>query len=116
MAISPSLSISMLVAFTTTFIITPFAIRYFRAAGLVAIDVHKKKKPLLPHSLGLSVASGLITGLSFYVFVHVFLYRSTENLLSIFASLTTILIITVIGFLDDINSKPTNVKNFYEGK
>jgi UDP-N-acetylglucosamine--dolichyl-phosphate N-acetylglucosaminephosphotransferase len=114
--LSVTLYISMLIAFATTFLITPFTIRYFRAAGLVDRDVHKRNTPILPHSMGLPVVAGILLSILFYVFVNVFVHRTTSNLLTIFAALTSILLITLIGLLDDINIKQNKVKNLYEGK
>ncbi len=111
-----ALLISMVLSFLATFFITKYAIDYFREAELVDIDVHKKKKIFLPHSIGLPVAAGLLFGILFYIFVQVFLYSSTSSLLTLFASVTTILIITIIGFVDDINTRQVEIRNHHEGK
>ena len=108
--------ILFLVAFFSTLFITPYAIRYFRFVGIVTTDVHKKGKPLVPHSAGVPLTVGIMGSLFFYIFLKVFLFKDLSNLIEIFAAASTILIIMFVGFLDDINTKQMKVKGYIEGK
>ena len=62
----------------------------------------KENKPLIPVSGGLVVVGGLIAGLMSYVFIQTFFYKDTSNLLIIFASTISLLLVTLIGFMDDL--------------
>ncbi|MEM5801764.1 MAG: hypothetical protein QXQ18_00005, partial [Candidatus Aenigmatarchaeota archaeon] len=105
-----------LISFIATFFITPYAIRYFRFIGLVTTDVHKKNKPLIPYSAGVPLVIGVAFGLFFYIFIQVFVYNNYKDLLYIFASLTSILLIMFSGFIDDLNSKQVKMRGYIEGK
>ena len=96
------LYISLLFGFLVTFISTPYLIRYLRKIDLIVKDVHKEEKPLIPVSGGLAVLSGLMAGLMWYIFIQTFYYESPKNLLLLFSAITTILLITFIGFIDDL--------------
>ena len=108
--------ISTIIAFLVTFFITPYAIRYFRFVKITTKDLHKKNKPLLPSSAGVPLASGIISGLLVYVFIQVFLYGDVGSCVHVFAALTSILIIMLSGFLDDINSSQVRIGKYLEGK
>ena len=93
---------SLLLSFLVTFIITPYLIRYLKKIGLVVKDVHKENTPLIPVSGGLAVLGGVMGGLMLYVFIQTFFYESPQNLLFLFSAITTILLISFIGFIDDL--------------
>jgi UDP-N-acetylglucosamine--dolichyl-phosphate N-acetylglucosaminephosphotransferase len=90
-----------LISFFTTLIATSYLIRYLRRVNLVVKDQNKKNKPLIPLSGGLAVMAGIFMGLMAYIFIRTFIYSDTTYLLSFFAAITTILLITFIGFIDD---------------
>ena len=100
--------VAAILAFIVTYIATNWLIRYLRRIGLVDKDMNKKNTPLIPISGGLAVISGIFIGLMFYIFFQTFYFKYTETLLFIFAGLTSILMITFVGFVDDIlrKSKP----------
>lgn len=93
--------IIFLISFIPTLLILPYAIRYLKRIGLVVKDQNKKGRPLVPISGGLPVAGGIFLGLMSYAFIRTFIYGDSMMLLPIFASITTILLITFIGFVDD---------------
>ena len=104
-----ALIIAMLVSFLTTLYATSWLIRYLKRIDLVVPDVHKENKPLVPISGGLAVMAGLFAGLMTFIFFETF-FPSETNLLSqnghslllVFAAATSVLIITFVGFVDDI--------------
>src|SRR3989344_6618137 len=96
------LYISLLIGFLVTFVITPYLIKFLRKIDLVVKDVHKENTPLIPVSGGLAVLGGLMGGLMWYIFIQIFYYESAETLLLLFSAVTTILIITFVGFIDDL--------------
>jgi UDP-N-acetylglucosamine--dolichyl-phosphate N-acetylglucosaminephosphotransferase len=106
----------IIISAITTFLITPYVIRYFKLVGLTTTDVHKKNKPLVPHSAGIPVVAGIIAGLLVYIFINVFIHKETSHLVYLFASMTSIFIIMFSGFLDDLNSRQVKVAGHIEGK
>lgn len=110
------LNVSVIFAFLITFFATPFFIRYFRFVNLTSTDVHKKNQPMIPHSAGIPVAIGIVFAMLLYIFLNVFIYGDSAPLLKIFAAITTILIITGTGFIDDLNSVQVRFRGHIEGK
>ncbi|MEK6834708.1 MAG: glycosyltransferase 4 family protein [Nanoarchaeota archaeon] len=94
--------LAAILAFFVTYIATNWLIRYLKRINLVVKDMNKKNTPLIPISGGLAVMSGIFIGLMFYIFFQTFYFKYTETLLYIFAGLTSIIMITFIGFLDDL--------------
>ncbi len=108
------LIITLIAAATTVYAATPWLIRYLRKIGLVVIDQNKYKKPLVPISGGLGVMCGIFAGLATFIFLRTFLLGqplSGENLTLLFVALTTIILITFIGFVDDLMIKQGNEKS-----
>jgi len=108
--------ICAIVSFFVTFFITPYAIRYFKFIKLTTTDVHKKDKPLLPTSAGVPLVVGMLSGLLVYCFLIVFVRGQNSELVTLFASITSILIIMFIGFVDDLSTKQVKVAGYIEGK
>jgi len=83
---------------------------FLRAAQIVAVDLHKKDRPKLPASGGICVGAGILAGILFFVGVHTFsptLFSSDSQKSSIelLAVISSILIVTISGLLDDLNVK-----------
>lgn len=105
------LLVSMFVSFFTTLFITPYLMKILSAAGIVGLDLHKKNKPRLPASGGICVAFGVLAGLLTYVGIETFVF-GVQNVY-LLATISTILIVTFVGLLDDLNvgSKLKNTKD-----
>ena len=107
-------------AFVITIIGTEFIMVYLKGAGIIAEDRNKSKPVILPSSGGVAVAFGLIVGILSYTFGGSFLFvpvLDVEKLLSIALS---IVLITFVGFLDDVNVKShrvasTGIKDIRQG-
>ena len=93
---------SAIIAFFITYIATNWLIRYLKRIGLVVKDMNKKNTPLIPISGGLAVTSGIFAGTMIYIFIQTFRYNYTNTLTYILASLISIIMITFVGFLDDL--------------
>ena len=89
------------ISFLTTFLATPYLIRYLKRLDLTVKDQNKEKKPLIPISGGLAVMSGIFMGIISYIFIRTFVYNDSSTLLDFFAAITTIILITFVGFIDD---------------
>ncbi|MBI4894352.1 MAG: hypothetical protein HY833_01300 [Candidatus Aenigmarchaeota archaeon] len=108
--------VPIIVALVATYFATKYGIRYFRFIGLVTTDVHKQKKPLVPYSAGIPLLSGTLCGLLVYVFMNVFVFGVSYELAHVFAGITSMFIIALVGLFDDLNSVQVKVDGFVEGK
>jgi len=89
------------ISFLTTYFAVPWLIRYLKRIKLLVKDQNKEDKPLVPISGGLAVMAGIFLSLSLYIFIRTFFYNDSSTLLYFFAAITTILLITFVGFIDD---------------
>ncbi|MBU1203725.1 MAG: hypothetical protein KKG60_01510 [Nanoarchaeota archaeon] len=94
--------IYFILPFLIVYILTPWLIRYLRKIKLVVKDQNKKDKPLVPLSGGVAVLAGICAGLMLYIFIRTFFYNDQTPALDIFAATTSIILITFIGFIDDL--------------
>jgi len=99
--------ISTIVSFLITYFITPRVINFLGAANIVSIDLHKQNKPRLPAGGGICISSGILTGILCYVGVQTFSsvspYGSQNNPIQLLAVISSILMVTLSGLLDDLN-------------
>jgi UDP-N-acetylglucosamine--dolichyl-phosphate N-acetylglucosaminephosphotransferase len=108
--------IPMLVSMIATYFATKYAIRYFQFIGLMSTDVHKRNKPLVPCSAGIPMLAGMLVGLLVYIFMNVFIFGVNSDLAHLFAGITSIFIIALVGLFDDLNSVQVKEAGFIEGK
>jgi len=94
--------ISAMVSFLVVLYLTPWLIRYLRRIGLTVKDQNKKNKPLVPISGGMAVMAGLFMGIMIYLFFQTFYFKYYQPIIYLFAGLTTIIMITFVGFIDDL--------------
>jgi len=94
--------ISAIVSFLVVLYLTPWLIRYLKRIGLTVKDQNKKNKPLVPISGGMVVMAGLFMGVMIYLFFQTFYFHYHEPTKYLFAGLTTIIMITFVGFIDDL--------------
>ncbi|MGC8628809.1 MAG: hypothetical protein ACP5T4_01190 [Candidatus Micrarchaeia archaeon] len=120
--------LTVLVPSIVSFVITIFAVEflmgYLKNAGIVEEDRNKEKPVKLPSSMGLSVVFGTIVGLLTYVFGVTFVFKTDAHLIfdtrNLFAVSLSLMLISFVGFLDDINVKSkmvnaTDIKSYKEG-
>ncbi len=110
---SPLVFICAFLSFLIALLLTPWLIRYLKRIGLFVRDANKKDMPLVPLSGGPAVFSGFFIGTMFFIFYRTFfsngdftLFLDGQQLLFLFGGISTILIVTFIGFLDDLVIKP----------
>src|SRR3990167_5397898 len=92
---------SAILSFLTTYFAIKWLLRYLRKIGLVVPDMNKENKPLVPISGGLAVMAGVFVGLMFFIFLQTFSYHDNSFSLFLFGAVTTLLLGTFIGFIDD---------------
>lgn len=98
----PLLILPLLVGFFLTLFFVPIWIKRAKNAGFVGKDIHKIQKKDVAEIGGISTLIGFILGVLFYVAIKTFYFKTTENLIEIFALLNVILMASFIGLSDDI--------------
>lgn len=94
--------ICAVISFLVVLIITPWIIKYLRKINLVVKDFNKADTPLIPISGGIAVMLGINGGLLVYIFIQTFFYKTSSSVFFILTAITSILLITFIGFIDDL--------------
>ncbi len=94
--------ISMIFGFFAALLSSKWIIRYLRKIGLTVKDMNKKNKPLVPLSGGTIVLAGVLTSYLAFIFLQTFYYNNSEYVINVFAVLNVILLITFVGFIDDL--------------
>ena len=96
------LILPLLLSFFLTLFFTHLWIKRAKNVGLIGKDVHKVEKNSVAEAGGVSVLFGFILGTLSYVAIKTFYFKDTNYLIEIFASLNVILIISLVGLVDDI--------------
>jgi UDP-N-acetylglucosamine--dolichyl-phosphate N-acetylglucosaminephosphotransferase len=97
------IAIISVASFLATLLAIPRFMKFLKSANIMGIDQQKKNKPLIPSSGGLPVAFGLLGGLMLFIAIDTFLFKSSASITVLLAASSTILIVTLVGILDDIN-------------
>ncbi|MEA3429644.1 MAG: hypothetical protein U9R08_00045 [Nanoarchaeota archaeon] len=104
----------LIVGFVVTFLLLKKGIKYLSRIGLDVKDMAKKHQPSVPISGGVLVMIGLFVSLLIYIFIRTFIYDDISSNAIILASICSMLIVAVIGFLDDLMVRETK-KGLYVG-
>lgn len=97
-----ALTFAALTGFIAVLIATPFARNFLKASGIYGIDQQKKEKPRLATSGGIIVLFGFIISVTLYTGLAT-LTNLTIDKAAVFAGLSAVNIIALIGLLDDIH-------------
>ena len=97
-----ALFLSLAAGFLAVLIGTQYAKNFLLASGIYGIDQQKQEKPRLPTSGGIVVLFGFLVSVTLYTGISSLLGRSLDEAL-IFAGLSSVNIIALIGLLDDIH-------------
>lgn len=95
------------VSFFAAIAVIPRFMQFLQSSQIMGVDQQKRGKPLLPSSGGLPVAFGLLAGMMFYIALNTFVFKNPLNLTVLLAASSTILIVSLVGILDDLNIKQT---------
>lgn len=93
---------SIFLSFLVTALVLPSWIKKAKKIGLVWQDMNKTKKKMVAGSGGLIVVIGFILGVLTYIALETFYFKSNGNIVEVFALTSSILLLTVIAFVDDI--------------
>ncbi|MBI4155143.1 glycosyl transferase family 4 [Candidatus Woesearchaeota archaeon] len=96
------LFIPLIISFLTTLIAIPFWIKRAKKAVLVGKDMHKLDKRQVAEIGGIPVIFGFILGLLSYIALSTFYFKNLSRSLEIMALLSAVLIIALMGLIDDI--------------
>jgi len=98
----PLLFLPLIVSFLVTYIITPHWIHAAHRIKLVGKDMNKYAKPEVAEMGGINVIAGFLSGALLYIGMVTFYFKQSSNLIHILAVISTVLIMLIIGVLDDI--------------
>jgi UDP-N-acetylglucosamine--dolichyl-phosphate N-acetylglucosaminephosphotransferase len=108
--------LAVVISFITTYIFTPKFITYLRHIGVVGVDVHKKERPELPEMGGPMILAGFLAGIFFFIWINVFLYKNSVDLVKIFAGISTVMLISLVGIFDDLGTLSKKTKKKFNFK
>jgi len=100
----PLILIIIFISFFCTYLIMPFWIKKAKQIGLVWEDMNKlKREKNIAGSGGIIVVVGSIIGIFLYIAIQTFYFKSSDGIsISIFAMLSTLLLVAGIGLIDDL--------------
>lgn len=101
------LVLSFVAAFLSFLLFHRPVMKFLSNVGITSFDMQKPGRPRIPTSAGLMVIIGILGGLFFFIGVNTFVLNIDLNLAYVMAGINAILIITMIGFFDDIYMNPT---------
>ncbi len=97
------LVLSVLISFLVTLVFMRRWIKKAEQIGLVWEDMNKlDQSKKIAGSGGLIVLLGFLVGVLSYIAIKTFYFKSTMHIIEIYALLATILIVSFVGFIDDI--------------
>lgn len=91
-------------SFAVTYIVVPFFNQYMKNIGVVGYDIMKNDKVPVSDMGGPGVITGFLMGVFYYISIELFISKGLEGLEFILATLTTVLIITLIGIFDTLTA------------
>src|SRR3989338_6604739 len=95
--------ISLIIPFVFTFLFLPRWIKKCRQIGLVWEDMNKPAQPKnVVASGGVVIVMAFILGVLSFVAIHTFILSVNEANVSIFALLNVILLLSIVGLVDDL--------------
>lgn len=99
------------ISFALTFSISPWFICQLKRAGIVGRDLHKPGQPDVAEMGGLVIVAGFSAGVVMAIAIEVFFGNIIPlSLVSTFAVLSTVLLISLIGIVDDLIFLPQGIK------
>jgi UDP-N-acetylglucosamine--dolichyl-phosphate N-acetylglucosaminephosphotransferase len=106
-----TLLLPAVLSFIATFLLVLFVKSYMAESGVVAIDHNKKGEPVLPSGCGVAAAMGFTIGILVYAFGSSFnVYTPVASLVTLFALALSVVLVSLVGLIDDINVKSSPVK------
>ena len=102
-----------LFSFLVTFIAFPIIIPRLKKAGITGKNMNSEKQEEIPEMGGLVIVAGFCAGLILTIFLEIiFGLLPAVNLITLLATLSTVLMVALIGIFDDLISMKQIVKAF----
>jgi len=92
----------IVMSFVVTLLLTPVWIKRVKKAGLVGKDMNKYEGKDVAEAGGVSFIAGLLMGILSYIAIKTFYFKDSSNLIEIISLISVILIICIVGFIDDV--------------
>ena len=102
--INLSLVSAAFVAFGVSVLLLPKFIKFLESVDIVGTDIQKFSKPKVAEMGGPVIISGFLAGIFLFIWLNVFIFSNNIDVWSMFAGISTILIIMIIGIFDDLSS------------
>ncbi len=96
------LLIPILLSFFVTLFFIPVWIKRAKKSGIIGKDMNKLSKKEIAEAGGIPILFAFTLGVLTYIAIKTFYFKATENLIEIFSLLNVILIIGLVGLVDDI--------------
>jgi len=103
-SVLPNLTIAALLSVVITIFVTPIFNRFFVAIGVAGTDIMKRERLPVADMGGPGVIVGFLSGVFAYIAFAIFMRQEIDELINILASISTILIISLIGLFDVLTS------------
>lgn len=98
----PELLLLLAAAFFLVYLTVPVWIRKMRLLGVVGRDMNKPDRPEVAEMGGVPVLFGFILSVLLYIGIKTFYYNDPTEMINVLALLATMLLMTLIGMIDDI--------------
>ena len=96
------LALPIIASFLISLFFLPHWIKRAHECKLVGKDMNKFEKPEVAEAGGISVVAGFLIGVLIYIAIKTFYFQNPAQITNIFALLTSVLMISVIGLVDTI--------------
>ncbi|MFH1294743.1 MAG: glycosyl transferase family 4 [Candidatus Aenigmatarchaeota archaeon] len=100
--VGSELFLVLAVGFFIVYMSVPLWIKKMHLLGITGKDMNKPSRPMVAEMGGVPVMFGYILTVLMYIGLKTFYYHESTDLINIFALLTTMVIMTLIGTIDDI--------------
>ncbi|MBI4052794.1 MAG: hypothetical protein HY394_02025 [Candidatus Diapherotrites archaeon] len=97
-----SIALTFLAGFAATATITPFLIKRLSSRGFTGKDLNKIGKPEVPEMGGIAVIAGFFIAVMAALSVSTYVAPANLDLTALFAGITTIMLVGLIGIVDDL--------------
>ena len=88
--------VSVIIGFIIVYYMTPIAARRLKERRVTGVDVHKPERPLIPTMGGLVLVAGYLASILWFLVIFPDFFKELTAILS------TILMISMVGMIDDI--------------
>jgi len=104
--------IAYVISFGMTFLLMPSWIRHAIKINLVGRDMHKTENAMIPEAGGVIVLTAITISLLYYAGIQAFFFHHEHSLIMIFGSIASLLLVGVIGLMDDFGGWKRGLKQW----